>query len=158
MPSILLFGATGLMGSHLVVAIKKAYPDFPLTVYIRDTDPAVNIYLTNSVHVDRTVHGDFSESEKISKVSAEHDIVINAGSSWDVPLSKAIVTGLKSRLAEGKSKATLIHVSGTGNFADGRTDGRYAGPPVGDSKVWNVSLSRKRLRKSKAKFWVFLGR
>jgi thioester reductase-like protein len=139
MPSILLFGATGLMGSHLVIALKKAYPNFSLTAYIRDTDSTTNDYLSKSVGVDRIAHGDFSESEKISKLSAEHEIVINCGSSWDVPLSQAIVAGLKSRFAEGKSKANLIHISGTGNFADGRKDGKYAGPGVGDSKVWNVS-------------------
>lgn len=130
------------MGGHLVVALKKAYPDFPLTVYIRDTDSVIHSYLTNSVHADRIVIGDFSESEKISKVAAEHDIVINCGSSWDVPLAKSINSGLRARFAEGKGKATLIHISGTGNFADGRTDGKYAGPPVGHSKVWNVSLAQ----------------
>lgn len=139
MPSILLFGATGLMGSHLVIALKKAYPAFSLTAYIRDTDSVINDYLRKTVGVDRIVHGDFSESEKIAKLSAEHEIVINSGSSWDVPLAKAINDGLRARFAEGKSKANLIHVSGTGNFADGRKDGKYAGPGAGDSKVWNVS-------------------
>jgi len=37
----------------------------------------------------------------------------------------------------------LIHVSGTGNFVDGRKDGKYAGPGAGDSKVWNVSMPWK---------------
>ena len=141
MPSILLFGATGLMGSHLVIALKKAYPTFSLTAYIRDTDSVTNDYLRKTVGVDRIVHGDFSESEKIAKLSAEHEIVINSGSSWDVPLAKAINAGLRARFADGKSKANLIHVSGTGNFADGRKDGKYAGPGVGNSKIWNVSSS-----------------
>jgi uncharacterized protein YbjT (DUF2867 family) len=153
MPSVLLFGATGLMGGHLVVALKKAYPGFPLTVYVRDTDSAVQNYLKNSVHVDRIVHGDFSESEKISKLAAEHEIVINCGSSWDVPLAKSINTGLRTRFAEGKGKATLIHISGTGNFVDGRKDGKYGLPPAGDSKVWSVSLpfesSRRETRADK---------
>lgn len=140
MPAILLFGSTGLMGGHLAVTLKNAYPDFPLTVYIRDTDSTVKSYLTESVQVDRIVYGDFGESEKISKLAAEHEIVINCGSSWDVPLAQSINTGLRTRFAEGKGKATLIHISGTGNFADGRKDGKYGGPPVGNSKVWSVSL------------------
>jgi nucleoside-diphosphate-sugar epimerase len=140
MPSILLFGATGLMGGHLAIALKKAYPSFPLTVYVRDTSDSVKAYLTESVHVDRIVYGDFSEAEKISKLAAEHEIVINCGSSWDVPLAKAINAGLKVRFEDGKGKATLVHISGTGNFVDERKDGSFGGAPIGNSKAWNVSL------------------
>lgn len=139
MPSILLFGATGLMGSHLVVALEKSHPSDPLTVYIRSTSPELHDYLSKKVGVDRIVIGDFSEAEKISKLASEHDVVINCGSSWDVPLTEAIIAGLVKRSEEGKGKGRLIHVSGTGNFVDGRKDGRYAGPGVGDSKVWSVS-------------------
>ena len=142
MPSLLLFGATGLMGSHLVVALKKTHPELSVTVYIRDTEKATIDYLTKSVGVNRIVHGDFSESEKISKLAAEHEIVINCGSSWDVPLTQSIIRGLKARTAEGKKKPSLIHVSGTGNFVDERKDGKYAG----DSKVWSVSQLRASCR------------
>ena len=123
------------MGGHLAVTLKKNYPHFPLTVYIRDTDSAVRNFLTETVGVDKVVYGDFSESEKISKLAAEYGIVINCGSSWDVPLAKSINVGLKDRFDEGKGKANLIHISGTGDFVDERKDGNYAA----DSKVWNVS-------------------
>ena len=136
MASILLFGATGLMGSHLVPALKKAYPSSPLTVYIRDTDSSLVSYLNQIAKVDKIVHGDFKELDNISNLAAEHEVVINAGSSWDVPLSQAIIAGLKTRVYQGKSKPSLIHISGAGNFHDGRTDGKLSG----DSKVWNVSL------------------
>ena len=157
MPSILLFGATGLMGGHLALALKNAYPNFPLTVYIRDTDSSVKNYLIESLRVDRIVYGDFSESDKISKLAAEHHIVINCGSSWDVPLAQSINVGLKARSAEGKAKATLIHISGTGNFADGRKDGKYGGPPVGDSKVWNVRQPLVQHRRISANIGGYLG-
>jgi nucleoside-diphosphate-sugar epimerase len=140
MPSILLFGATGLMGSHLVVTLKKAQPSYPLTVYVRDTSTELHEYLSKKVGVDRIVVGDFSETEKISNLASEHDVVINCGSSWDVGLSEAIIEGLVKRFESGKGKGRLIHVSGTGNFVDGRKDGKFAGPGAGDSKVWSVSL------------------
>jgi uncharacterized protein YbjT (DUF2867 family) len=136
MASILLFGATGLMGSHLVPALKKAYPSSTVTVYIRDTDSSLVSYLNQTAKVDKIVHGDFKELDRISNLAAEHEVVINAGSSWDVPLSQAIIAGLKTRADQGKSKPSLIHISGAGNFHDGRTDGRLSG----DGKVWNVSF------------------
>jgi hypothetical protein len=138
MPSILLFGATGLMGSHLVIALKQAYPALPLTVYIRNTDDVTKAYLTSSAGVDKIVYGNFGEAAKISHLSSEHDVVINCGSSWDVALSQAIIAGLSQRVDSGKSKADLIHISGTGNFIDHRKDGKYNGPPKGNGKVWNV--------------------
>jgi uncharacterized protein YbjT (DUF2867 family) len=143
MPSILLFGTTGLMGSHLVAALKKAYPSFSLTVYIRNTSSDVHEYLKNTIGVDTIVTGDFSETDKISKLASSHDIVFNCGSSWDVGLTKAIIDGLVQKYDEGKGKGGLIHTSGTGNFVDGRKDGKYAGPGAGDSKVWSVSISQR---------------
>lgn len=60
--------------------------------------------------------------------------MINVGSSWDVPLSEAIVEGLRQQ-PEGKKK-TLIHMSGTGNFVDKRwVDGSHHP----ESKIWSVS-------------------
>ncbi|KAI9860986.1 MAG: hypothetical protein M1824_002752 [Vezdaea acicularis] len=129
MPSILLFGSTGLIGSHLVVALKKAYPSFHLTVYLRNKN--ADTYLTSAVGVDRIVHGDFSELEKISILAKDHDIVINSGSSWDVPLTRAIVDGLRQRPTE--AKGTLIHISGTGNFSDHTK----AGKSNPEAKVYN---------------------
>ncbi|KAE9365195.1 NAD(P)-binding protein, partial [Stipitochalara longipes BDJ] len=137
MPSILLFGATGLMGSHLVAALKKKHPTFPLTVYVRDTSTELHEYLSNKIGVDKIIKGDFSETGKISKLASDHDVVINCGSSWDMGLTNAIIAGLVTKYDEGRGKGRLIHVSGTGNFVDGRKDGKYAGPGAGDSKVWN---------------------
>lgn len=143
MPAILLFGATGLMGSHLVATLKKTHPAFLLTAYIRNTSSELHEYLNNNIGVDRIVNGDFTETDKISKLASDHDVVINCGSSWDVGLTKAIVSGLVTKYDEGKGRGSLIHISGTGNFVDGRKDGKYAGPGVGESKVWSVSLLQR---------------
>ena len=80
------------------------------------------------------MHGDFSETDKITSLSAEHEIVINLGSSWDVPLSQAIIAGLKQRPEE--SRGTLIHISGAGNFVD--TSGEVeVGKSNPIAKWWN---------------------
>jgi len=129
MPSILLIGVTGLVGSHLVLALRDNYPNFPVTVYLRNT--TINEYLTSTAKVSRIVHGSFSE----------HDIVINVGSSWDLGLTEAIVEGLKKRPAE--SKTILIHMSETGNFVEKRwNDGTHHV----EAKIWSVSKSRSQFR------------
>jgi hypothetical protein len=91
------------------------------------------------VGVDRIEHGTFEDEARVCALAAEHDIVINAGSSFDPTLTKGIIEGLKQR--KGTQKGTLIHVSGGGNFIDLRTDGKFNA----DSKVWNVSGSRALL-------------
>lgn len=97
-----------------MLALKDNYPDFPVTVFLRNK--AIDKYLYETAGVKRVVHGTFDEKDKIVALAKEHDIVINLGSSWDVPLSESIVEGLNQQ-PEGKKK-TLIHMSGTGNFVD----------------------------------------
>ena len=112
--------------------MKEIYATWPLTVYFRNEK--ADDWFRNVVGVDRIEHGTFEDLSKIRTLAAEHDIVINTGSSFDPTLSKTIVDGLKQR--KGGRKGTLIHVSGGGNFIDLRTDGKYSP----DSKVWNVSV------------------
>jgi len=130
MPSILLFGVTGLVGSHLILELKDAYPEFPITVYLRNA--GIDTYLKQTAGVQRVVHGTYDEFDKIASLSKEHDIVINVGSSWDTKLSEAIVAGLEQRPDE--KKTTLIHMSGAGNFVDKTwSDGAHHE----GAKIWN---------------------
>lgn len=101
-------------------------------MYFRN--PQADDWFFNVVGVDRVEHGTFEDAARVRALAAEHDMVINTGSSFDPSLSQAIIDGLKQR--KGGPKGTLIHVSGGGNFIDHRTDGRY--DPA--SKVWNVSI------------------
>ena len=115
-----------------MLALKDKYPNFPVTVFLRNT--TLDDYLYKTAGAKRVVHGAFDETEKIVALAREHDVVVNVGSSWDVPLSEAIVEGLIQQ-PEGK-KRTLIHMSGAGNFADKRwIDGAHHA----ESKIWHVS-------------------
>jgi hypothetical protein len=119
--------------AHLILDLKEAYPEFPITVYLRNS--GLDSYLTQTAGVKRVVHGTYDEFEKISALAKEHDVVINVGSSWDTNLSEAIVSGLKQR-PDGK-KTTLLHMSGTGNFVDKSwIDGAHHE----NAKIWNASL------------------
>ena len=114
-----------------MLALKDKYPDFPVTVFLRNK--SIDTYLYETAGVKVIVHGMFDEKDKIVALAKEHDIVINVGSSREVGLSEAIVAGLNQQ-AEGK-KPTLIHMSGTGNFVEKRwTDGAFHS----ETKLWDV--------------------
>ncbi|OBT94643.1 hypothetical protein VE01_07983 [Pseudogymnoascus verrucosus] len=132
MPSILLLGATGCVGSHLVIALKKEYPTFPVTAYLRNK--SIEKYLYETAGVQKIVYGTFEETEKLAALAKDHDIVINVGSSFDPVLTRAILAGLNQRPAGVKS--TLIHMSGAGNFVDTESNTGIANP---NCKVWNDS-------------------
>ncbi|KIW19596.1 hypothetical protein PV08_00169 [Exophiala spinifera] len=129
MPSVLLFGATGLIGARLAADIKKAHPAWPLTAFYRNT--AVDDYFTTTAKADRIVHGSFSDTDLVRSLSKEHDIVINAATSFDGSFVDLVISGMEER--PETNKGTLIHISGTGNFIDLGTTGNF-NP---ESKVWN---------------------
>jgi len=149
MPSILLFGATGLVGgkftgqeratgadpclkARLAAALKEAHPDWPLTVFYRNA--SVDDYFTETVRADRIVHGEFSQKDLVRSLSKDHDIVINAATSFDGGFVETIISGMEER--PETSKGALVHLSGIGNFIDLGTTGNF-NP---ESKIWNVSL------------------
>lgn len=86
------------------------------------------------MRADRIVHGDFSQKDLVRSLSKDHDIVINAASSFDGDFVESIIAGMEER--PENSKGTLVHLSGTGNFIDLGTTGNF-NP---ESKIWNVSL------------------
>ena len=122
--------------ARLAVELKKAHPNWPLTVFFRNT--TYDKYF-ETAGADKIIHGDFSDTESVRSLSKEHDIVINAASSFDGGLVKTIISGMEERPAS--SKGTLIHLSGTGNFIDYGTSGNF--DP--QSKTWNVSFGTHSL-------------
>lgn len=84
-----------------------------MTAYVRSTKPEAEIKAT--LPVDRVVVGDFTDAAKISALSEEHDIVVNAGNSFTSEPVAAIIAGLRAKSAKG-AKGKLIHISGSGNF------------------------------------------
>ena len=112
-----------------IKAIKQAHPDWHVTAYVRSTRPENE--LKAALKADRIAVGTFEESEKISALSKEHDISVNAGNSFTGDLVAAIIAGLKTK--DGGTKGKLIHVSGGGNWIDYGTSGNF-NP---ESKIWS---------------------
>lgn len=102
-----------------------------MTAYVRSTKPEDEFKA--GPKADRIVVGDFGDIEKIKHLSREHDVAVNAGSSFTGDLVEAIITGQKEKPSGSKGK--LIHISGGGNWIDFGTSGNY-NP---QSKVWNDS-------------------
>ena len=111
-----------------IKAVKQAHPEWHVTAYVRSTRPENE--LKAALKADRIAVGTFEESEKISALSKEHDISVNAGNSFTGDLVAAIIAGQKAKV--NGSKAKLIHVSGGGNWIDYGTSGNF-NP---ESKVW----------------------
>jgi hypothetical protein len=120
------------LSARLAIEVKKAHPDWPLTVFLRNKGASVDEWFTTTAGADKIIHGDISDIKLLQSMSRDHDIVVNAISSFDGELIKNIITGMESRSGE---KGTLIHISGTGNFIDGSQTGAFKS----ESKVWNVS-------------------
>jgi len=66
--------------------MRQAHPDWRVTAYVRSTKPEVK--LKAALKAARIVVGDFGDMENIKHLSREHDIAVNAGSSFTVILSK----------------------------------------------------------------------
>lgn len=82
----------------------------------------------------KTVIGDHSELSKIADLAAQADIVLNVADADDLPLTKAVLNGLKNRNASGGLKPILIHTSGTGVATD-HAEGEYRG----EKPLYNAS-------------------
>ncbi|KDQ21225.1 hypothetical protein BOTBODRAFT_25651 [Botryobasidium botryosum FD-172 SS1] len=112
--SVFLIGATGYIGGAVLVALKKAYPDFSYSALVRSEKdiPAVQA-LGVSV-----VFGSTDNHSLIIDTVASHDITVGTSNADDLPLSKAIVEGLKKRAESGgRPRPIYIHTSGTGVVA-----------------------------------------
>src|SRR5258708_2836614 len=122
---VFVLGAAGYIGGAVLVGYKKAFPTFQYTAFIRNKDyvPAfegehddtcksaiLNASDRTSIAIGvETVIGDHSELGKITDLVAQADIVINAADADDLPLTKAVLNGLKNRNASGDVKPILIH-------------------------------------------------
>ncbi|KDQ11527.1 hypothetical protein BOTBODRAFT_177147 [Botryobasidium botryosum FD-172 SS1] len=118
MPSVFLVGV-GFIGGSLLVALKREYPDLEVTALVNsyyDFD-AIREAGATPIHADR-----YSE---VATFSENADVVINAASSDDLPLTDAILRGMKSRHDSGRGTGVLIHTSGTMLFSDNVSNGTF---------------------------------
>jgi len=84
--------------------------------------------------VHNVIQGSHDDLDKIKSLASEADIVMNCADADDLPLTMAILSGLRERANKG-SKGILLHTSGTGVVSD-TAEGEFV-PSA--HKIWNVS-------------------
>ncbi|KAF8591025.1 NAD(P)-binding protein [Ramaria rubella] len=128
--SLFLLGATGYIGGSLLKSIVATHPQLSITAIVRNPKDNDVVRAAGATNV---VNGSHEELEKIRNLATQADIVVNAADADDLPLTKAILEGLKSRAQSVTFKPILIHTSGTGVVSD-NAQGEFA--PSGQ-KIWN---------------------
>lgn len=116
-----------------MVAIRSAHPDIRISALVRSKADVGAVKAAGADEVILSSHTDF---EQIRTAASAADIVLNAADSDDLPLTKAIIAGLKTHLQGGK-QSILIHTSGTGVVSD-NARGSFTDEA---KKIWNVTIS-----------------
>ncbi|KAG8849554.1 hypothetical protein FRB96_000704 [Tulasnella sp. 330] len=115
--TVFMLGATGYIGGSVLDQLVKKHPEFIYTALVRNPKDNKAIEALNV----KVAQGSHSDLDLIEKVASESDIVFNCGDADDLPLTEAILKGLRTRSTGGdrtdKRKPILIHTSGTGVVA-----------------------------------------
>ncbi|KAG8849552.1 hypothetical protein FRB96_000702 [Tulasnella sp. 330] len=110
--TVLILGATGYIGGSILVQLVKKHPEFVYTALVRNPKDNEAIEALNV----KVAQGSHSKLDLVEKLASESDIVLNCGDADDVPLTEAILKGLRTRSTGGdrtdKRKPILIHTSG----------------------------------------------
>ena len=123
MPSILFLGASGQVGGAFLTVFRKTHPKDSMTAYLRSTALDDALSALGNVTIE---HGTFEEFDRIGKLAANHEIVINCAASFNPPLTSVILEGIRNTKAvRAPKKPILLHLSGTGNFVDHSKTGEY---------------------------------
>ncbi|ORY26784.1 hypothetical protein BCR39DRAFT_540203 [Naematelia encephala] len=135
-------GATGYVGGTLLTCLMSAYPTSKFAVQYRQPDHLERIKQT--MPTVRPVLASFDDFDTLRDESVKADIVVNAGSCDSMPLIRAIIAGLEeassSRQKAGKSKAILLHTSGTNELSDKSTPpGKKASVVINDADLAQIA-------------------
>ncbi|KAK3060607.1 hypothetical protein LTS18_008170, partial [Coniosporium uncinatum] len=100
-PKLLLIGATGYIGGSVLTQLLRSehvsLKDKPITVLVRGQDKADALTSTLGGHVKPLVVPSFDDTDTLTEVASEHDIIINAGTTAEVAAPSALLKGLAQR-------------------------------------------------------------
>ncbi|UKZ77557.1 hypothetical protein TrVFT333_005280 [Trichoderma virens FT-333] len=122
MASILFLGVSGQIGGAFITAFREKYLDIPVTFYLRSTE------LDNVLHdLGNTtiIHGTFDQLDEIERLASSHPFVFNFAASMNVPVTEAIIRGVRTRKVQTGATSVVYHLSGAGNFVDNSKSGDY---------------------------------
>lgn len=118
-----------------MVAIRNAHPDIKISAIVRSK---ADVGAVKAAGADEVILSSHTDLEQIRTAASAADVVLNAADSDDLPLTKAILAGLKTRSQGGKLPPVpiLIHTSGTGVICDS-AKGSFTDEA---KKIWNVMM------------------
>ncbi|KIK96926.1 hypothetical protein PAXRUDRAFT_825456 [Paxillus rubicundulus Ve08.2h10] len=121
--NIFLTGPTGYIGGSVLSALLRhpRLEEFHTKVLVRSAEKASRF---TSVPVEPVI-GSYADTDLLTKLASESDVVITCADSDDFPAAKAILAGLNKRQRETSTTPVLIHTSGIGVLIDD-AQGNYA--------------------------------
>lgn len=141
MTTVFLLGATGFLGGTVLSSLEKA--GYEITSLVRSgkedklSSRKTKVEVVSNaayIVIFANVQGDFSQLDKIEQLAAQHDAVINAATSDDLDLTKAINRGLATGRKNGK-KGVLVHVSGVQLIESSGGSGNWEDVPFYDVRL-----------------------
>ena len=128
-PSILLTGATGLIGgsvlSHLLEKDGATLGAATVTCLVRGPERAATLSSAYGDKVRTIVYQDLDDLEATEAAAAHQDIVINTTLGYHSASAQALLRGLARRKASTGREVWIIHTSGTTNLADQAYSGKW---------------------------------
>ncbi|KAL1944844.1 hypothetical protein VTO73DRAFT_2464 [Trametes versicolor] len=125
---IFITGATGYIGGAVLERLLKhpSASTFDITAIVRNEEKAKILESQFPVKVVRGTHQDFDNLETLAE---DAHVVFHCADSDDVPLAKALLSGLRKRHANTGDLPILIHTSGASVVTDDAR-GEYAAGTV----------------------------
>jgi nucleoside-diphosphate-sugar epimerase len=121
---ILFIGATGYIGGSILSRLLQ-HPKretFDITVLIRSAAKAKDFESFGL----KTVIGSLDDLDSLERLASESDVVFQSADSDNLPATKAILKGIKTKFEKTNKPPVLIHTSGTGELID-NAQGKFAG-------------------------------
>jgi len=126
--NVFILGITGYIGGAVGVALKRDYPYHEYVAFVRSSSSAPAIEKLGIKPLIGT--GNAQQDLKLmSEASANADVVINMADADNLPMTEAILDGLKRTVK--KQLPILLHTSGTGLLAD-TPSGAFQDPKIWD--------------------------
>ncbi|KAJ6595529.1 hypothetical protein DFH09DRAFT_905865 [Mycena vulgaris] len=119
---VLIIGAAGYIGGSILSTLQRNFKSLELHALLRSLENEEALKHAG-VHTI-SAQGNMSDA-LITDWSARVDLVINAADSDNVPLTEAILVGIKRRWEETSQRGILLHISGVSVFLDEQTDGVF---------------------------------
>jgi len=98
-------------------------------VLVRGQDKADALSSTLGGHVKPLVVPSFNDTDTLTEVASEHDIIINAGTTAEVAAPSALLKGLAQRKKASGRDVYSIHTSGASSVGDQPITGKYVEKP-----------------------------